>query len=707
MPVQPGTNNDLPPRTGLITVPAPKGGLVPSRPVLPLQSMPRADVLPEESGISCCDILDSMAENAMLADASGRILFANSCLCELLGYSPDEARSLRLTDIVCGAEPGLMQSVAEMLGRNPRVCIRCFLARKDGSAVPADILVSSLAAGKPILLLILNDTSRMQEAEQALKTVSADVSRAKRMEAAATVAGQIAHDFDNLLTPLFAYPEIIRRDLPEKCRGRELLDIIEKTAHDMAQITQQLLVLSRRGQHRQTPFNLNDLVGRVSAMHHDEADARGIEIILNLDGNLLPMKGSPEQMLRVIENLFHNAMDAMEQSGKITFATKNVYIDRPFGKYERINVGEYVKLSVSDTGCGIPEEIREKIFEPFFTTRKTARKRGSGLGLSVVQGIVGDHGGLIDLDSSIGHGTTFHLYFPIFREAGESGEEPGNERMSGAGRTVLVVDDDSQQREIIGSLFDVNGFKVTTLPSGESAVELIAQCSQSTGKNGNANDKFPDLIVLDVVMDPGMDGKETCKRILEINPRQRILLVSGYPAPEDVGIRQLAPGVSYLGKPLTWQRISGAIHWKGDSQEKAPLANAVPCTPNTILLVDDEEGIRRLFNMLLSSAFPRATIESAADGAEGVAFFKKLHPAVVVLDLKMPVMDGESAFSAIRSYCRENNWQLPAVVFCTGFAPPSVVRRIASAEKEHCLLAKPVSGDDLIHAVRERLAMRQ
>jgi|GEM_PF-855035 len=692
--------------TGLIIIPRPPDDAISSSPKI-RNTAPDAGPFPCDTGISYRDILDNISEGAMLADAEWRILYVNGSAADMLNLSEQETLGLRIDDLICGAEQGLIPTVNDMLERNVRVCIRGFATSKNNSIFPADILVSRLPGnGLARYILEIKDTSKLSEVEHALKSVAEDVSRAKRMEAAATVAGQIAHDFDNLLTPLFAYPDLIRRDLPEKCRGRELLDIMEKTAHDMSQITQQLLVLSRRGGHPQAPFNINDLVNRVVALHRDDAEARNIEIQHDLDEHLMVIKGSPVQMLRVIENLFQNAMDSTEQSGKVKFSTKNVYIDRPFGKFGEIEVGEYVKLSISDTGCGIPDEIKERIFEPFFTTRKTAKKRGSGLGLSVVQGIVGDHGGLIDLDSAVGRGTTFNIYFHIFREAQPEGTDSAGERLDGTGRSVLIVDDDAQQREIIGTLFEAHGFKVSSLPSGESAVEFAGKHSQPDAGSAGG---LPDLIVLDVVMDPGMDGKETCKRILEINPRQRILLVSGYSSPEDVGIRKLWQNVSYLGKPLTWAKISSAIHWAPEprSTGNSEAGGPVPCAPNTILLVDDEEGIRRLFHMLLSSSLPMATIEMAADGAEGVEAFKKLHHAVVVLDLKMPIMDGERAFAAIQEYCREKNWQTPATVFCTGFAPPSVVKRIAGSAKEHCLLAKPVSGDDLIEAVKERMAMRQ
>ncbi|MEI6807687.1 MAG: ATP-binding protein [bacterium] len=389
----------------------------------------------------------------------------------------------------------------------------------------------------------------------------ADTTVARKVETASTVAGQIAHDFDNLLTPLFAYPDLIRRDLPEKCRGRELLDIMEKTAHDMAKITQQLLALSKRGHHKMAPFNINEIAQRVAVMLHDTAAERNIDIQTNLAGDLLLISGASEQMLRVVQNLCQNAMDAMDGGGRIEIATRNLYMDRPGETPCKLDISEYVELKVSDNGSGIPADVIEKMFDPFFTTRKLAKSRGSGLGLSVVRGIVDDHKGLVTVDSAVGKGTTFALYFPICREESAGSEGP-----------------------------------------------------------------------------------------------------------------------------------------------KLEKGGTVPCKANSILVVDDESEIRRLFHMILSSAFPKADIETAGNGAEAVVAFRGKHHAVIVMDLRMPVLNGEEAFAEIRDYCKAKGWELPRVVFCTGFAPPDVVKKLAAGGDGHSILAKPVSRDALVTAAGAHLS---
>ncbi len=535
-----------------------------------------------------------------------------------------------------------------------------------------------------------------------VRTEDNDSTVDKNAESASKVAGQIAHDFNNLLTPLLAYPDLIRKDLPPKCRGRDLLDIVEKTALDMARISQQLLALSGRGQLAQTSININDVAARVISLLSNSAETRDVEFVADLESSLLPVNAAPEQLLRAVQNLCQNALDAVERSGRIVVKTENTYVDAPTGHQNKVKVGEYVKLSVTDNGTGVPPGIAEKMFEPFFTTKRTSQKRGTGLGLSVVRGIVRDHGGTIDVTSAPGKGTTFDLYLPVARDAltEVAATEPVH-----SGETVLVVDDDAVQRDVITELFRLRGYLVTGKPNGESAVEHIARCADTDSKGPGPTQRLPDIVILDVVLGAGMDGKEACKRILEINPRQRIVMVSGYPAADEAGVAAQTSTVTYLSKPLTWGRLHGALR-SLDKHEQEPEATdgQVPRDKNHVMIADDEEGIRKLFQMILSSAFPKARIELVCNGAEAVDAFCARHHAIVLMDLRMPIMDGKTSFQKIKEVCSTRNWELPSVVFCTGFAPPSSVQDIVDTSSKHSLLTKPVSGDDLVSAIRERLA---
>lgn len=535
----------------------------------------------EEESVRFGEFLNFIGDGSLVADLSGRITAADERCCELVQMSAGELKRLQVRHLISGADKSLMTTVSHLLDRNRRARIVADVLRKDGSALQCEIDVGPVTiGGRARAVFVMRVCSRRERSEGVGRSADAAETVSGRIETAATVAGQIAHDFDNLLTPLSAYPELIRKDLPEKCRGRELLDIMEQTARDMCKITRQLLVLSKRGQHKMAPFNINEVAAHVAGLLHDHAAERNIEIRTNLAGDPFAINGVPEQMLRVVQNLCQNAIDAIDGRGQIDVVTKNVHVDSPREFDGRLEAGDYVELKVSDNGSGIPGDVIEKIFDPFFTTRRTSKNRGSGLGLSVVRAVVDDHNGTILVDSTIGKGTTFTLYFPACRPEPQGVKEvgarqcPSREQMSG-------------------------------VQSGETAAV----------------------------------------------PRR-----------------------------------------------------VVPRNADKILVVDDEQAIRKLFRMILSDAFPKADITLAENGADAVASFQDAHHAVIVMDLKMPILSGEAAFEKIRDHCLANNWEQPRVVFCTGFAPPDVVRNIVAGGGGHSILPKPVSGDALVSAVGANLS---
>ncbi|MEI6971554.1 MAG: response regulator [bacterium] len=657
-----------------------------------------------DNTVNCRDFLDSIHDGGFITDLAGNITATNLRCCALLGVSADNLKRLRIHSLVSGADESLMATVKMILERKRYVRIEADLLRSGGSAFSCELEAGAVAVGgRRRVLYVMRPRLQAARSGGADKAATSEAKVLKRVETAATVAGQIAHDFDNLLTPLFAYPDLIRRDLPEKCRGRELLEIMEKTAHDMSKITQQLLALSKRGRHKMCQTNINEIATRVAAMLHDMASERNIEIATDLASDLLLLSGASEQLLRVIQNLCQNAMDAIDGAGRIEISTRNVFLDRIGEGPEDPGAGEYIELKVSDNGHGIPEDVIEKIFDPFFTTRRTAKSRGSGLGLSVVRGVVDDHHGSIAVRSAVGKGTCFTLLFPACREESSGAVSTHSEK----GATVLIIDDDAHQRDIVARLFQFHDYKVKCLPSGETGLTYMAECA-ATGSHGEekpAASRFPDLVILDVVMDPGMDGNETCKRMLEINPRQRIIMVSGFPSAVSAGVKSVVANVSYLGKPLTWQGISRALaHLESAGGRTDARKSLVPRKGNRILVVDDEEGIRRLFHMILASAFPKADVEVAGNGADAVAAFKDGHHSVIIMDLRMPLMSGDAAFLKIQEHCLANNWAQPNVVFCTGFAPPDVVKKIVASGCGHSMLTKPVSGDALVAATGEHLS---
>ena len=632
--------------------------------------------------------LQGATHAVLVVDSAGRIIDASDAACALFASEKEALTALVAGDIISRLDENVLALMIQQgAGQHPLVAdVVCH--RKDGTTFRAEVGVHRVIRereGRHLVTLVVRDVRGRRSDDTS--GVEARLARAERLEMAGTLAGQIAHDFNNLLTPLLAYPELIRREIPHNATVGEYLEIMEKTASDMSRLTQQLLSLSRRGQIGNDVFNINGLVEQVVTLMGAVIPA-GIDVEFELADNLLPVKGSKDQLRRVIENVCQNAVDAMGDKGRLLVKTENVYLDAPVGHYGTVTVGEYVKISVADTGTGIPETIREKIFDPFFTTKRGARQRGSGLGLSIGHGIVRDHGGYVDLDTAVGRGTTLYVYLPISRQA--VAKAAGDNLPHGTER-ILVVDDDAPQVQVLVSLLEVLGYKTTGVLSGEEAIRLVRDEKQEF-----------DLVILDMVMESGMDGLETYAELHKVRPTQKVVLISGFTkAARNIAKAQQMGAGAYLRKPLTIERVARVVRSEldGGSAEK-PVAQPAG---RRVLIVDDEQMIRRLFGMIIQSQYADIVIDQAENGIEAVEAFRVGRPDIIIMDLQMPVKDGREAYQEIARLCAENNWKLPAVVFCTGFSPPESLNSIVGDGSFNGLLRKPVKADALIDAIRQRL----
>jgi CheY-like chemotaxis protein len=312
---------------------------------------------------------------------------------------------------------------------------------------------------------------------------------------------------------------------------------------------QDLLTLARRGVSITEVANLNNIVSeylsspeyqKLRDFHPD------VKLERDLETDLLNILGSPVHLSKTIMNLVSNAAEAMTEGGEIRISTENRYIDRPIRGYDNVEEGDYVVLTVSDTGVGISTEDIEKIFEPFYTKKKMGRS-GTGLGMAVVWGTVKDHKGYIDVQSTEGKGTTFTLYFPVTRkELAKDKSLLSIEDYMGKGESILVVDDVEEQRKIAYQILKKLGYSVTSVSSGEEAIDYM--------KNNSA-----DLLILDMIMDPGIDGLETYKRILEFHPGQKAIIASGFSETNRVKEAQRLGAGKYIKKPYTLEKIGIAV----------------------------------------------------------------------------------------------------------------------------------------------------
>jgi PAS domain S-box-containing protein len=394
----------------------------------------------------------------------------------------------------------------------------------------ADLDLMTFVSG-PIAMVI--ERKRTEEQSQKLQE---KLERAERMESLGILAAGVAHDLNNMLGPMVGYPDLILQKLPEDSPVRRHVERISSAANDAADVIQDLLTLARRGRYEMHPLNLNHVVESYldTPSFAKVRDSKPyIRLEIDLDRSISNIMGSKPHLSKVIMNLVVNAYDAMKETGSLTISTSMEYVEELITGHFELTPGQYIVLRVKDTGSGIDQKELDKIFEPYFSKKKMGTS-GSGLGLSVVHGIIKDHKGYYDVVSEIGEGTEFMLYFPVTDQK----EEVEKDTDSGYGgeEKILVVDDTEEQRKIASALLKSIGYQVATVKDGHEAVEYIRK-------------NKVDIAVIDMIMEPGFGGLETYREILKINPGQKAIIVSGFSQTEDViRMKQLGAG-SYIKKP--------------------------------------------------------------------------------------------------------------------------------------------------------------
>ncbi|MGE5189555.1 MAG: PAS domain-containing protein [Gemmatimonadota bacterium] len=371
-----------------------------------------------------------------------------------------------------------------------------------------------------------------------IRHLEAQLRHSQKMEAVGRLAGGIAHDINNYIGAITGYCEHLKMTNADNERLVGRMDSVIALSYKASALIKQILAFSRKQPIRLGVTNLNEVVEGMARMMR-RLIGENIALELSLAEGIWSVKADPVQMEQVLVNLLVNAKDAMPESGAVSVRTANVAIGDAFQVlHPEAKPGEYVMISMSDTGGGIPPEIRDKVFEPFFTTKESGK--GSGLGLSMVYGIVKQHNGYVWVDSEVGRGTTFDVYLPRCRE-----ETPAEYRRPAAAGAelgeacrILLVEDNADVREAVGALLRAMGHEVTTSCHGEDALQVI-----DGGEPGF------DLLITDVIM-PGMSGQELASRIQDRNPGMKVLFMSGYPDKALVQDGILSDGINFLQKPF-------------------------------------------------------------------------------------------------------------------------------------------------------------
>lgn len=391
-----------------------------------------------------------------------------------------------------------------------------------------------------------NEINNLKSELKIRRELEEQLLQAQKMEALAALSGGIAHDFNNILHCILGYTELALMDKSKSVSDDDSFKEIQSMVKKGKELTKQLLEFGRKIDAQFSPLDLNIVIENVEKILR-RTIPRMIDIELRLADNLKNIGADAGQCEQILMNLCLNAKDSMPEGGKLTLSTDNMHLDgKPGQSYFDPLPGDYVRLTVTDTGRGMPSKTLKHMYEPFFTTKE--RGKGTGLGLSMVYAIVKNHGGFIECKSTPGEGTMFRIYLPVMNVAEEpsrsSSPQPATGSVAG-NEVVLMIDDETDIIKISRKLLQENGYTVITANNGEEGIALFLQ-------NG------VDLVLLDVSM-PGIGGVECLKEILAINPEAKVIIVSGY-LPDSWVEKTLKLGAkAFLPKPCTTKELLSTV----------------------------------------------------------------------------------------------------------------------------------------------------
>jgi two-component system, cell cycle sensor histidine kinase and response regulator CckA len=467
----------------------------------------------------------------------GRILDVNEQGCRSLGYTREELLDRSIFDI----DPLLTREKWEkrtaILSQRGSDLTEADFRRKDGSTLPVEILTNSIKFEDAELSIsfVLDITDR-KEAEKDKSKLEVQLLQAQKMKAVGELAGGIAHDFNNILQGIVGYTQLLLLESSPQSKSYSRLKEIEWASVRAADLIRQLLTFSRKIESNLKPINLNHEIAQMRDLL-ERTFPKMISIELSLDEKLQEISADSGQIEQIIMNLSINAMHAMPAGGKLIIETSNVFLDEEFCRtHLDAQQGEYVLLTVSDSGLGMDQDTLDRIYEPFFTTKGVGK--GTGLGLSMVYGIVSSHRGYIKCYSELGKGTIFKIWFPaLVRDQANEEEVRVVDAIPTGTETVLIVDDDLLIREIGKGMLARFGYKCFVASSGEEGLDIYAIRKEEI-----------DLVILDLNM-PGMGGYNCLQELKKVNPAVKVLVASGYS--RNGSLRHtLAEGASgFIGKP--------------------------------------------------------------------------------------------------------------------------------------------------------------
>lgn len=395
---------------------------------------------------------------------------------------------------------------------------------------------------------VIRDITEKKRAATRKKRIKAQLQRAEKLEVVGTLAGGVAHDLNNLLSGILAYPELLLLDMPNDHPHREYIEKIKKSGEDAAQIVNDLLTLARRRVPADKIFNMDDIISdSLTGPEYLKLKSKhpNVNFNINLNASLKNMIGSPVHISKCIINLLTNAAEAMPQGGTITIMSQICYLDKENNPKQNMKAGHYIKLVVADNGVGMCNQEVQKIFDPFYSRKKMSYS-GTGLGMTIVWSTTKDHKGHIDIQSAKGKGTAITIYYPATDKQKKYTPKPDIEELMGNGQSILIVDDILEQRMMAATMLKALGYSPISVSGKDETVDYLKE-------------KSVDLVLLDMVLGTDVDGLDTYKEIKNLNPDQKVIIVSGQPKTERIK-EALKLGVSqYIKKPYSLETMGKSL----------------------------------------------------------------------------------------------------------------------------------------------------
>ena len=494
-------------------------------------------------------VLAEASWEGIIIHDDGRFIEGNRQFFKLFGYSAKELSHGFFYDKIVAPE-----SLPEVLLRIKQRKIGSFEIigqKKDGSKLPVEVKSQFIQyLDRQVRVCAMRDISERVKAEEEKLLLQLKLAKAQKLRALGLMAGSVAHDLNNILTGVVSYPDLLLSQMKETDRYYPSIKKIQEAGQRASAVVSDLVSIARGRLPKTSVENINDIIlSHLSSLEHSERQASypGVVIQTQLQKDLFNSYCSPQHIHKILLNLIGNALDALQDHGVIKISTKNRVLSKPVAADSEtvLAAGEYIKLTVADNGPGVSDKDKDHIFDPFYTTKKMG-KSGTGLGLSIVWNTVQEHNGWVEMRDN-NPGVRFEIYLPGTRDKVYSQPDIATARsLQGGGESILLIDDEQEQNDMMTKLLTNLGYKVFSAVSGEAGLDFLQ--SQKV-----------DLVVLDMIMGDGLNGRETYERILERYPDQKAIVISGYSRNDEAEkIRKL--GIAqFLEKPVTLPQMGRAV----------------------------------------------------------------------------------------------------------------------------------------------------